>query len=549
MPLHPATLSIPSDSLMATVSHGSQKAELALGKSLFDYADDLHVKVPTSCGRTGRCHECVVEVIEGRLSSPTEPEGFLRPPYRLACQARVIDAEGDVEFAVLRRSPQILSSGLEAQFDLDPAVQRRGDRVFCGDRDIDSYRGRLCGLAADVGTTTVVMNLMDLESGHCLYTSSFENPQRFGGSDIMHRISYDGGAYTGELHRAIIGGVNYEIREMCRRLRIPRGMIYEMVVVGNSTMRDLFFNLDVQSIGQKPYKSVVEQEWNAGRRTTTALSTTARKLGLRIHPNATVYGGPLIGCHVGADVAADILCVGMDNESQIVMLVDIGTNTEVVLGNSERMMAASCPAGPAFEGGLITFGMPGYEGAIQSVAMHNGDVEYRTIGDAPPEGICGSGLIDLLAELRTAEVMDELGVFPEDMDVFVVAPERGITFSREDASHLAQAKSASYCGQRIVMRNYEVGPDRVKKLYLAGGFANYVDIRHAIEIGLVPNLPEERIQKVGNASLQGATAMLLSGPKRASLERLVQGIEHVELETTPDFFDVFVEGCLFKPMF
>ncbi|MSS73724.1 MAG: DUF4445 domain-containing protein [Candidatus Latescibacteria bacterium] len=536
---------------MATISHGNKTTELSAGKTLFDYADDLRVKVPTSCGRTGQCHECIVEVASGAeaLSPPTGAEHFLTPPYRLACQAAVIDPNRDIRFSVLKRTPQILTRGKETGLDLDPFVQRRGDRVFCGDRDVDAYRGRILGIAADVGTTTVALNLMDLETGACLCTSAFENPQRFGGSDVMHRISYDGGAFRGEMHRAILSALNYEIREMCRRLRLPRQTVYEMVVVGNATMRDLFFDLDVQTIGEKPYKSVTEHEMDAGGRTTTVLTATARALGLRIHPKANIYGGPLIGCHVGADVAADLLAVGMDREQDVVMLVDIGTNTEVVVGNSSRMMAASCPAGPAFEGGLITYGMPGYDGAIQSVALRNGDVSYRTIGDAPAEGICGSGLIDLLAELRRAGKMDELGVFPEGMDRFVVAPDRGITFSREDVSQLAQAKAANTCGQRIVMRNYGVGLEQVKKLYLAGGFANYIDIRHAIEVGFIPNFPEEKIEKVGNASLQGATATLLSKTKRETLERLVRRVEHVELETTPDFFEMFVEGCMFKPMY
>jgi uncharacterized 2Fe-2S/4Fe-4S cluster protein (DUF4445 family) len=536
---------------MAIISHGNKTAELSAGKTLFDYADDLRVKVPTSCRRTGRCHECIVEVASGAeaLSPPTEAERFLRPPYRLACQTAVVDPDRDIRFSVLKRTPQILTRGREAGFDLDPFVRRKGDRVLCGDREVDAYRGRLLGLAVDAGTTTVALNLMDLETGACLCTSAFENPQRFGGSDIMRRISYDAGPYRGELHRAILSALNYEVREVCRRLRLPRRAIYEVVVVGNATMRDLFFNLDVQTIGEKPYKSVTEHDLDAGRRTTTALTTTARALGLRVHPKANVYGGPLIGCHVGADVAADLLAVGMDRERDVVMLVDIGTNTEVVVGNADRMMAASCPAGPAFEGGLITYGMPGYDGAIQSVAIQNGCVRYRTIGDAPAQGICGSGLIDLLAELRRAGKMDELGVFPEEVERFVVAPDRGITFSREDVSHLAQAKAANTCGQRIVLRNYGVGPEEVRRLYLAGGFANYIDIRHAVEIGFIPNFPEEKIEKVGNASLQGATATLLSRAKREALEGLVRRVEHVELETSPDFFDVFVEGCMFKPMY
>ena len=314
-------------------------------------------------------------------------------------------------------------------------------------------------------------------------------------------------------------------------------------------MRDIFFNLDVQTIGEKPYKSIVEHEMDEGKRTSTTLTTTARALGIRIHPKANVYSGPLIGCHVGADVAADLLAVGMDQEKDIVMLVDIGTNTEVVIGNSDHMMAASCPAGPAFEGGLITFGMPGYDGAIQSISLSNGSVRYRTIGDRPPEGICGSGLIDLLAELVNNDKMNELGAFPDDMDKFVVDPERGITFSREDVSNLAQAKAANYCGQRIVMRNYDVGLEGIDKLYLAGGFANFIDLRNAMRIGFIPNFLEEKVEKVGNTSVEGATAMLLSKVKREGVERLVGRIQHVELETTPDFFDVFVEGCMFKPMF
>ncbi len=536
---------------MATISHGNQKAELTAGKTLFDYADDLQIKVPTSCGRTGQCHECIVEVTSGgeNISPPSEAERFLQQPYRLACQATVTSTDCDIHFSVLRRNPQILSAGTKRGIELDPNVKRQGDRVICAERDIDHYRDGIFGLAIDVGTTTVVMNLLDLENGTHLYTSSFENPQRFGGSDIMHRISYDSGIYRGELHQAIISGLNYEIREMCRKVRIPRGEIYEAVVVGNATMRDIFFNLDVQTIGEKPYKSIVEHEMDEGKRTSTTLTTTARALGLRIHPKANVYSGPLIGCHVGADVAADLLAVGMDREKDIVMLVDIGTNTEVVIGNSDHMMAASCPAGPAFEGGLITFGMPGYDGAIQSISLSNGSVRYRTIGDRPPEGICGSGLIDLLAELVNNDKMNELGAFPDDMDKFVVDPERRITFSREDVSNLAQAKAANYCGQRIVMRNYDVGLEGIDKLYLAGGFANFIDLRNAMRIGFIPNFLEEKVEKVGNTSVEGATAMLLSKVKREGVERLVGRIQHVELETTPDFFDVFVEGCMFKPMF
>jgi uncharacterized 2Fe-2S/4Fe-4S cluster protein (DUF4445 family) len=425
---------------------------------------------------------------------------------------------------------------------------RRGDDVYFQGRRIDSYRGMIYGLAIDVGTTTVVLNLVDLESGEVLYVASFENPQRFGGSDIMHRISYDGGPFHDELQQVMLSAVNFEIGDMSRRLGFHRRRIYEVVVVGNSTMRDIFFGLDVQSIGEKPYKSLTELEMEQGKRLTTSLNVKAARLGVRVFPEANVYGGPLIGCHVGADVAADVLAVGMDQEEDVVMLMDVGTNTEVVVGNRHRMMAASCPAGPAFEGGQVTYGMPGYDGAVEAVEIADGAVKYRTIGGAEAQGICGSGLIDLLAELRRTGSMSELGVFADGSKEFYFVRDKRMSISRPDISALAQAKSANYCGQRIVLRRYGITTGMVARLYLAGGFANYTNVQNGVSIGFIANMPLDRVVKVGNASLEGATLMLVSGAMRRVAEDMARSIEHVELETTPDFFDLFVEGCMFKPM-
>jgi uncharacterized 2Fe-2S/4Fe-4S cluster protein (DUF4445 family) len=285
-----------------------------------------------------------------------------------------------------------------------------------------------------------------------------------------------------------------------------------------------------------------------GTRDTTAISTTAREMGLRIFPDAHVYGGPLIGCHVGADVAADLLAIGMDQQDDVVMLVDVGTNTEVVIGNRHKLMTASCPAGPAFEGGQITYGMPGYEGAVESVEINGESATIKTIGDATPQGICGSGLVDLLAELRRADLMTELGVFKDGSFEFVFAPTQNMTLSRADISALAQAKSANYSGQYIILRKYGLPLEDISSLYLAGGFANYIDVKNALDIGFIANFPPERISKVGNAALEGATIMLVSGELRDKMENMVRDIEHVELETTPDFFDIFVDGCMFNPM-
>jgi uncharacterized 2Fe-2S/4Fe-4S cluster protein (DUF4445 family) len=535
---------------MAIITHDSQKLELVSGKTLFDYADDLKVQVPTSCGRTGICHECVVEVSQGMeaLSPRSEAESFLRDNYRLACQAWIENPDIELHFSPLRRRPKILVETQQKPMDLDPLVTRAGESVLYDGEPVDRFRGHLYGLAIDLGTTTIVMELVDLETGQSACVSSFENPQRFGGSDVMHRISYDGGPFRGELHKAVMNAVNQEIREMCRRLNFTRQEIYEVVVAGNSTMRDLFFKLDVQSIGQRPYKSTVEHEFLAGKRSTTALREEARRLGIQANPKARAYGLPLVASHVGGDTAADLVAIDMASQDEVVMLVDVGTNTEVVVGHAGRMLTASCPAGPAFEGGLIKYGMPGCDGAIESVRLTNGHFEYETIGGVEPRGLCGSGLIDLLAELRRNGRMTPKGVFPNKLYELPIVPAHGITFSREDASNLAQAKAANYCGQLIVLRKFGINPRDITKLYLAGGFANYVNVRNAIEIGFLAPVPEDRILKIGNASVQGAKEVLLSRRKRQAMEHLVTQIEHVELETTPDFFEVFVEGCQFKPM-
>lgn len=535
---------------MSPLYYGDETLDLVSGKSLFDFADSLDVRVPTSCGRSGECHECIVEVKRGldALTPPEASEEFLRGNYRLACRALVEDASADIEFAVLRRQPRILTESVSRDVELEPLVNRRGEDIYIGDERVDAYRGQMYGLAIDVGTTTVVLNLVDLESGETIHTASFENPQKFGGSDIMYRISYDGGAYKGELQQVMLSSINFEIGEMSRQLRFHRRRIYDVVMVGNTTMRDILFGVNVQSVGERPYKSLIELAVEDGERDSTAINTTAKELGLRVFPGANVYSGPLIGCHVGSDVAADLLAIGMDETDETIMLVDVGTNTEVIVGNRHRLMAASCPAGPAFEGGEITYGMPGYEGAVETVEIVDGKAQYTTIGGGQPQGICGSGLVDLLAELRRTGTMNQLGVFDDGSDSFYFAPENGMSVSRSDVSALAQAKSANYCGQRIVLRRYGVPAEDISKLYLAGGFANYVDVANAVSIGFIANVPQERVAKVGNAALEGATIMLRSTRMRRVIEDMASQIEHVELETTPDFFDIFVDGCMFEPM-
>jgi uncharacterized 2Fe-2S/4Fe-4S cluster protein (DUF4445 family) len=495
-----------------------------------------------------------VEVRTGAedLTPVTEAESFLRAPYRLACQAGLVRPDAVVEFAILRRRLRILvPEPQERPGPIDPVVSVVDGVVHYGCEPIESLRGGVFGLAVDVGTTTVVFELVDLSDGRTVEIVAAENPQRFGGSDVMNRISYDESeAGHGELRRALRKMVNRELSSLYARRGIDRREVYEVVLVGNSTMRDLAFGLDVSSIGQRPYKSVTELELLAGGRATTTLSEPAYKVGLRVNPRGRVWGAPLVASHVGADVAADLVALGLDGRGdEVVMLVDVGTNTEIVLAGRGRILAASCPAGPAFEGGLVTYGMQGADGAIESLRRQpDGSFAFVTIGDCGPVGICGSGLIDLLGELRRTGFMAPRGQFRDRSQTIDVVPEAGITFSRADASALAQAKAANYAGQFILLRELGVLPSQVDRLYLAGGFASSIDVENAVAIGFLPPVPPERVVKVGNASLLGARELLLSGSARARLEALIPRIEHVELETSSDFFEIFVEGCQFARM-
>jgi uncharacterized 2Fe-2S/4Fe-4S cluster protein (DUF4445 family) len=313
-------------------------------------------------------------------------------------------------------------------------------------------------------------------------------------------------------------------------------------------MRDLFFRQSVYTIGQNPYRSITEIELAAGTRTTTALRTTGRRSLLPVHPNARVYGLPIISGHVGADAAACMLAADLAHEDRLVAIMDIGTNTELLLGNRHRILAASCPAGPAFEGGAIACGMPGLEGAIEDVALA-GDGTFRlgVIGDVTPEGICGSGLVDLLSELVRTGRMNAMGRFEDGLERVTLDAERGIHVFEQDVNELAQAKGANVAGLQVVFSEYGIQFDDIAVFYLAGGFGRHLKKAASKRIGLIPNIADEKIVQVGNAALEGATIALVSRSRRRELEALVTRVEHCRLETHPGFFDFFVDGCQFRP--
>ena len=535
---------------MAELIHESERRPIRVGQTLFDAADELSVRVPSSCRRSGRCRECVVRVVDGAdsLIPPTEAESFLTDGFRLACQARIDRDDRDIRFEVLRRRLRILTASGpgpdEPPFEIDPVATRDGGIAVHAGEPIGPAPGRLLGLAIDVGTTTVVFELVDLETGRSLEAAAFENPQRFGGSDVMSRIAYEA-ANPGELRRSLRRALNRELQATYRRLGVDRHEVFEAVVVGNPTMRDLFFGLDVAPLGRSPFRSVSETAVREGRTASTSIERFGHEIGLFMHPRGRVYGAPLVACHVGADIAADLVATGFADRPGISLLVDIGTNTEMVISDGSNIFAASSPAGPAFEGGGIRHGMAGADGAIESARWDGAGFTWRTIGDVSPEGICGSGLVDVLAESVRAGLLRADTSFANGARTIDVAPAYGIYLDRLDVSNLAQAKAANTVGQTILVRRLGVGPSDVDRLLLAGAFANALDIHNAQAIGLLAGVPPEQVVRVGNAALRGAKALLLSGRHRLALAATVARIEHAELESEPDFFDLFVEGCRF----
>jgi uncharacterized 2Fe-2S/4Fe-4S cluster protein (DUF4445 family) len=536
-----------------------ESIEARAGLSLFEHAEALGIDVPTSCRKQGKCRECMVEIVEGMsaLSAMTEPERHLKGKFRLSCQTYVTAESGPVRCQTMRRGHMRIERhafGLpvgSGPLPLDPAVTRDGDRILIDGIEVDRSTGPIHGIAMDLGTTTVVLRLLDLESGELIADTSFENPQRFGGSEVMSRIAYDTDHPGRLLLRTLAGYLTHAIE----KFPVDPKTIYEMVVVGNSTMRDLFFRQCVYSIGQTPYRSITEIEMAEGKRTTTSLVQSGLRSLLPIHPKARVYGAPIISGHVGADAAAAMLAVDLAHEERLIAIMDIGTNTELIVGNKDGIVAASCPAGPAFEGGAIACGMPALDGAIEEVAIEDdGSFRLRVIGDGTPEGICGSGLVDVLSELLRTGRMNDKGRFEDDVRRVTLYHADGrdededIYLLESDVNELAQAKGANVAGLHVVFSSYGIEFDDIDVFYLAGGFGRHVNVEASRRIGLVPSIDSAKIVQAGNTAIEGATIALLSRSKRQELEELVKRVRHCRLETHPSFFDFFVEGCQFKPV-
>ncbi len=415
------------------------------------------------------------------------------------------------------------------------------------------------GLGIDVGTTTIVVHLMDLDTGVSLGVQAEYNGQIKYGNDVIARIIYTSEEEGGleELKNAVVGTINSLIADLVNSNQISPRDITCIVCAGNTTMTHLLLGIDPASIRREPYIPVAQ--W--------VPIVSADEIGLNVNSDAVVYCLPAVGGYVGGDITAGVLATGMAESSSLSMLIDVGTNGEIVLGNSEWLMCCSCSAGPAFEGCGLKHGMHATAGAIERLEYNpaNDEVIFSTIGSRmPPRGICGSGLIDAMATLLRSGAMDRAGkinlswpspririVDDEAQFVFVwgreVGREDDIFLTESDIQNLMRSKSAVYAGTKLLLESLGLSSADVEQIRIAGGFGNYLDIENAVAIGLLPDISLDRIRFVGNTSAAGARMALLSRDARRKVEEMSRKMTYVELMAEGNrFMDEFVAG-LFLP--
>jgi len=595
-----------------------------VGTSVLNAARQLGVDLGSVCGGVGLCGRCQVtpmfgdfpkhgiNVAESALTDYTNTETDyavrkgLGQGRRLGCMADIcadvvvdIPSTSQVHRQVIRKELELvdlvidpvstlhyvqmdpatleetigttrrLTMALHEQWNLegvnvDPAtlrdLQAAGDNCTVAIRDgvvsavWPGFHETTYGVAIDVGSTTIAGYLLDLITGEQLASGGLMNPQIRFGEDLMSRVSYvmmnEGGDRL--LTEAVQEALNDLIGDLAKQASIERHDILEITLVGNPIMHHLFLGLDPRPLGEAPFKLTTDE----------AINVTASSLDIQAHPNAAVYVLPCIAGHVGADTAGVILSDQPHTRSPIALLVDVGTNAEIVLGNQDRLLAASSPTGPAFEGAQISSGQRAAPGAIERVRIDRETLEprYKIIGsdawstDDPslePTGICGSGIIEAVAELFLAGVLSEDGVMLDQPSDRVVADGRtfsyvladGILVTQNDVRAIQLAKAALYAGVRLLMDKLEI--DSVDEIRLAGAFGSHIDVTYAMVLGLIPDCDLKKVHAAGNAAGAGAVMALLNRQARREIETVVRRIEKIETAIEPAFQAHFVEAMAF----
>jgi uncharacterized 2Fe-2S/4Fe-4S cluster protein (DUF4445 family) len=412
------------------------------------------------------------------------------------------------------------------------------------------------GAAVDIGTTTVVVYLVDMKNGHVIGTASTYNSQVKCGDDVITRIVY-ATEKNGlkELQELVVGNIDTLLAELAEKHQIAPGMIDYIVAAGNTTMMHLFYGIDPQHIREEPYIPTA----------TFFPIIRGKSVGFQFDPQTIIYSMPNVASYVGGDITSGIMVSQIHKQDKVSLFIDIGTNGEIVLGNKDWLVTAACSAGPAFEGSGIKFGMRAMEGAIEEVEIDpkTYEVNFRVIGDVKPIGVCGSGMIDALAEMYLSGVIDQKGKIREEIGSkrirrgesgleYVLAwrvesaINKEIVLTEVDLDNLIRAKGAIYAGFATLVSHMGMGFKDIEKLYIAGGFGRYIDVERAITIGMLPDLPAEKFVFLGNTSIMGAYFALLCDRLRHEAEEIAKKMTYVELSVSRSFMDEYM-SALFLP--
>lgn len=595
-----------------------RRVTVAQGTNLLEAAQLAGVDLVASCGGVGVCGTCLVRIAQGSVTpmTLTEEEALDRSQreagLRLACQTEPLsDVRLDIPPESLTAAQQMQVEGREGALFLHPlvvpvdlaleppnledlradldrvdralslqgfgplkaslalygqlsgALRESGWRARLAIRPLDDAAelvavlpdgAPLVGLAMDLGSTKLALYLVDLSSGATLARAGVMNPQIAYGEDVVSRIAFalrepeNGRVLQGRLVEAI----NTALAGFCQELSLAPEQVVDVVAVGNTAIHHLFCGLPVAQLGNAPYVPVVG----------APLNFAAASIGLRVAPGAQVFMPANIAGYVGADHVSALLATQSYAAEKTTLVVDIGTNTEVSLTYQGQVYSCSCASGPAFEGAHIHDGMRAAPGAIDRVRIHDGQIELTTIGSQPPVGICGSGILQAVAQMLEAGILDERGVLRANNErvrargrsaEFVLAtPEqaghgREIIVTRKDVNEIQLAKGAIRAGIEILLQEAAIPAEAIQEFIIAGAFGTYLDLESALRVGMFPRIPIERYHQVGNAAGVGAKELLLSRERRAEAARIARGVRYIELTIHPDFTPQFVEAMYFHP--
>ncbi|HSC05027.1 MAG TPA: ASKHA domain-containing protein [Solirubrobacteraceae bacterium] len=589
------------------------------GTPVFDAASWNGIAIDSTCGGHGTCKKCKVRIVSGDVPvGPLDPRAFtadeLRDGWRLACRA---NARGDlvVEVPPLQTRPKAALAGVGRHVILRPAIQKRHlvlDEPTMEDQRSDLQRvldalddleprasievmrsmgsvlrasrwdvtavvadqeligiepgdttARRFAIAFDLGTTTVVATLLDLESGQPVAVRSMLNRQQPFGADVITRISatmMDSEA-LGKLRERAHETLTELVVEVCTESSVAPREVYEITVCGNVTMMHLVLGIDPEPLSMAPFVVSTHSFPDDVR---------ARDFGIEVHPRAPAFVFPSLGAYVGGDIVAGMLATGLTRDRRVRLFIDVGTNSEIALGSVDRVLATAAPAGPAFEAAQIKCGMRAAPGAIEVVKISRDGVSLDVIGDEEPRGICGSGLVDAVAELAHCGLLDHSGRFMPDEEaaaahpelcdrltkigqerVFVLDwrggsdPERSVFLSQRDVRELQFAKASIATGWSILLAELGVGVEEISQILLAGSFGAYLTPLSAVRIGLVPKIALPRIVSAGNVAGEGAKIAALSVRERAEAHSILREVEYIELSGRADFNDMFVDQLAF----